>query len=148
MIYCNLNRLSRYAKPGTHLDTAIRYLQTHDLMKLPMGKTLVDSDNVYINRFDYETAEHNLTEAHPQDIDIHIVLEGAEYVGIADVTAMPNAELTPDGDLLESVRSFPCMCRLEPGDILIVFPEDAHCPKLWCGSTGHVKKVVIKVKDQ
>lgn len=148
MICCKLNRLGRYYGLGKNLDTAIRYLETHDLMSLPIGRTVIDGDAVYVNRFDYETVEHNIVEAHLNDIDIHIVLEGEEQVGVVDTAALSVTERNEEGDLIDSELSFTCLCELHPDDILIVFPEDAHSPKLFCGSSSKVKKAVIKVRDK
>ena len=92
MICCKLNRLGRYYGLGKNLDTAIRYLETHDLMSLPIGRTVIDGDAVYVNRFDYETVEHNIVEAHLNDIDIHMVLEGEEQVGVVDTAALSVTE--------------------------------------------------------
>ena len=148
MICCKLNRLGRYYGLGKNLDTAIRYLETHDLLALPMGKTEIDGEAVYVNRFDYETVEHNIVEAHLNDIDIHLVLDGEEQVGVVDTTALRVTERNEEGDLIDSELPFMCLCKLQPGDILIVFPEDAHSPKLHCGSSGRVKKAVVKVRDK
>lgn len=148
MIYCKLDRLGRYYGLGENLDTAIRYLETHDLAALPMGKTAIDGEAVYINRFDYETVAHNIAEAHLNDIDIHVVLEGEERVGVADISELRTAERNEDGDLIDSEIPFSSLCKLCSNDVLIVFPEDAHAPKLLCGSSSMVKKAVIKVRDK
>ena len=39
-----------YKGIAKNIDTAINYIETHDLMALPKGKTIVDGDNVFINR--------------------------------------------------------------------------------------------------
>lgn len=148
MIYCKLDRLGRYYGLGKNLDTAIRYLETQDLAALPLGKTVIDGDAVYVNRFDYETVPHNMVEAHLSDIDIHIVLEGEEQVGVADISALQVTERNEEGDLIDQEISFPCLCKLQPGNVLIVFPEDAHAPKLQCGQPSSVKKAVVKVRDK
>ena len=55
MIFCKLDRLGRYCGLSPHLDAAIRFLEEQDLRALPMGRTAIDGENVYVNRFDYET---------------------------------------------------------------------------------------------
>ena len=146
MIYCKLNRLDRYWGLDRNLDTAIEFLKTHDLMLLPAGKTAIDGDAVYVNRFDYETVTEGVVEAHLKNIDIHAVLEGEEQVGVTDAAALRVKKRNEAGDLIDSALPFRCLCKLQPGDILIVFPEDAHCPKLCCESSGRVKKAVLKVQ--
>ena len=55
MIYTNYQQMERYLGVSDALDTAIRYLKTADLSQLQFGRNDVDGDNVYINRFDYDT---------------------------------------------------------------------------------------------
>ena len=53
MIVGKLTDLYRYTGISKNIDTAINYIKTHDLLALPKGKTIVDGDNVYINRDTY-----------------------------------------------------------------------------------------------
>jgi len=55
MIYTKRKNLYRYLGQSQALDTAIRYLETADLAALTMGRNEVDGDQVFINRFDYQT---------------------------------------------------------------------------------------------
>ena len=52
MIYDKLSNLGLYKGMNKNLDTAIDYLSSHDLNELPLGKNVVDGDNVYINVMD------------------------------------------------------------------------------------------------
>ena len=49
MICDTLQHLVRYRGLHPNLDTAIDYLLTHDLAALPLGRTEVDGDKVFIN---------------------------------------------------------------------------------------------------
>lgn len=55
MIYTTKENLHRYFGISKALDTAIRYLLSADLAKLVKGRNEVDGDQVFINRFDYQT---------------------------------------------------------------------------------------------
>ena len=146
MIFCKKKDLGRYLGICDNLDTAIRFLQENDLTKLAMGKNVIDGDAVYVNRFDYDTAPNPITEAHIRYIDIHIVLEGEEVVGVADVSVLQKVERKEEEDYIGYSGHFQSFNTLRPGDILIVFPEDAHSPKRMSQEVPvHVKKAVMKV---
>ena len=49
MICDTLQHLGRYRGLHPNLDTAIDYLLTQDLADLPLGRTEVDGDKVFIN---------------------------------------------------------------------------------------------------
>ena len=52
MICDTLQHLGRYRGLHPNLDTAIDYLLTHDLAALPLGRTEVDGEKVFINVMD------------------------------------------------------------------------------------------------
>lgn len=145
MIFCKLTRLGRCRGLSPHLDAAIRFLEEQDLRALPMGKTVIDGENVYVNRFDYETGPEAITEGHLRYIDVHVVLEGEEQIGVADVAALEEIERKADEDYIGFRGPFQSVCVMRPGDVLVTFPEDAHSPKRQNGSPCHVKKAVVKV---
>lgn len=49
MIYDKLSNITLYKGLSKNLDTAIQFISTHDLNELPLGKTTIDGDRVYIN---------------------------------------------------------------------------------------------------
>ena len=49
MVYDTLENLSQYTGMFDHLDTAIEFIQNHDLNDLPLGKTEIDGENVFVN---------------------------------------------------------------------------------------------------
>ena len=121
MIYCKIDRLDRYLGLSGHLDTAIRFLQRSGAAELPMGRTEIDGDAVYVNRFAYDTVEEPITE------------------GLREV------ERKEEEDYIGFSGPFQSVCVMVPGDVLITFPEDAHSPKRQHGASCHVEKAVIKV---
>lgn len=148
MIFGRLDRLDRYRGITPRLDKALDFLKTQDLAALPMGKTVVDGDEIFINRFDYETAQTSITEGHMAYTDIHVVLAGEEQIGVADVAVLQQTDRRDEEDFLGFSGPFTSMCTMRPGDFLISFPEDAHCPKLWVSGPCGVKKIVVKVLDR
>lgn len=145
MIFCKQDRLDRYLGLSEHLDTAIRFLQKGGAAQLPMGRTEIDGEAVYVNRFDYETAAEPITEGHLRYIDVHVVIEGEEEIGVADVSALREVERKEEEDYIGFSGPFQGVCVMKPGDVLITFPEDAHSPKRQHGGPCRVKKAVVKV---
>ena len=54
MIFDRLENLNQYTGLFEHLDTAIDYIESHDLSLLPPGRTNIDGENVYVNVFELE----------------------------------------------------------------------------------------------
>lgn len=145
MIYGKLSNISRYKGILKNLDTAIDFLAKADLNILQLGKTTVDGKKVFINRFDYETVPVNIIEGHFDYIDIHIVLSGKEEIGVADVSDLVETDNNPEEDFIGFKGEFTSRSTLNVGDFALVFPEDAHSPKLCSGAACAVKKAVVKV---
>ena len=148
MIIGKLKDLKRYKGLNQNLDTAIDFISTHDLSTLPLGKTEIKGDDVFINRFDYyaEEISNTLLEGHEQYLDIHIVLSGCEYLGYADKSDLTvKTEYNKETDFVEfkgeTLINYPCYSET----FVIVFPEDIHMPKLKINDEL-VQKSVCKVK--
>lgn len=151
MIVGKLVDLYRYKGISKNIDTAIDYIQNNDLMALPKGKTVVDGDNVFINRDTYvaRPLEECFFENHEKYIDIQIVLKGQEVIGYTHITN-PDLKVTtpynPDKDVTKYNYNpkGAVFFTLEEG-FALVYTEDAHLAK--CKANDEiVEKVVVKVK--
>ena len=82
MICDDLKPLKRYQGLNKNLDTAIDYLQTHDLAALPDGRTEVDGDNVFINMMDATLhSDHGFhPEYHKTYADLQIDITGGDMM--------------------------------------------------------------------
>ena len=49
MIYDTLNNLPNYLGISDNLDTAIEYIMARDIQTLPIGRTQIDGDKVFVN---------------------------------------------------------------------------------------------------
>lgn len=148
MIYTKLNNLHRYLGMSDAMDTAIRYIQTADLRTLVKGRNEIDGDQVFVNRFDYQTMprEQAIWEGHIQYADIHVLLSGKEKIGVTNVGLLTETIRKPEEDFVgfegEVLSWFPMTAE----DILIVFPEDIHMVKVMDGEGALVEKACFKVK--
>jgi len=148
MIYTKRKNLDRYLGQSESLDTAIRYLQTADLTQLHKGRNEVDGDNVFINRFDYQTMteEEAIWEGHIRYADIHVLLSGNEKIGVTNVDLLTETVRKPQEDFVGFEGPVLSWFPMTTEDILIVFPEDIHMVKVMDGDATLVEKACFKVK--
>lgn len=152
MITGKLKDIARYKGLHKNLDTAIDYVLNNDLLALEKGKYEIDGDNVYLNRDTYVAKDESecFFETHNNYLDLQIVLSGKEYFGYTDITdagLVVTDAYNPTKDVtkykVDALNR--CLVVLENGGFAIVFPEDAHLPKLKINDEK-VEKVVIKIK--
>lgn len=148
MIYAKKRELSRYLGISPAMDTAIRYLQTADLGELAMGRNEIDGQQVFVNRFDYQTmpAEQAMWEGHIRYADIHVLLSGREQIGVSHVSALTETTRKPEEDFVGFAGPVQTWVPMTTEDILIVFPEDIHMVKVQLGDSCPVEKACFKVK--
>jgi len=147
MVLSNINDFSKYEALNKHFKTLIDYLGKHDLLSEELGKIVIDGDNVFINniKVDGVSADAQVLEMHKKYIDVHILLEGKETIGIKSLhkIAAFSKEYDESGDYMLSDEKADSYVEMTPGDIIICFPEDAHAPAI---SDGVIRKAIAKVK--
>lgn len=148
MIYTDKANMASYYGISHRIDAAFDYIKTGDLLALPSGRNEVRGDEIFINRMSYTTAEEKDTffEAHEQYIDIHVLLEGHERIGISDGAGMKEMKREPETDFVEYEGATEVYCNMTPGKVLLVFPGEAHKVKIKLKEQNAVEKVVVKVK--
>lgn len=151
MIIGKLSDLYRYKGISKNIDTAIDYVLNNDILALPKGKTIIDGDNVYLNRDTYvaKNLKDCFFENHEKYIDLQIVLKGKELFGYTHITN-DSLAVTSDYDSVKDVRKFnndpkgALFFELESG-FALVYTEDVHLAK--CKANDElVEKAVIKIK--
>lgn len=148
MIYTTKENLHRYLGISRTLDTAIRYLLSADLAELVKGRNEVDRDQVFINRFDYQTMEPELAiwEGHAAYGDIHVLLSGREKIGVSDTASLTATVRKPEEDFIGYEGPVQAWLPMDAETVLIVFPEDAHMVKVMDGEPTLVEKACFKFK--
>ena len=86
MIYDELKNISKYRGISANLDTAIAFLEESILSELPMGKTVIDGEKVFINVMEADAKEREeiAFEIHKRYMDIQIDIEGTEAIEIGE----------------------------------------------------------------
>ena len=124
MICDTLDQLHLYKGFHKNLDTAIEFLAAHPLDTLPLGRTEVDGDEVFINVMDADLKPHTGSHAeyHRLYADLQIDLTGGEGWGYAVFGA------------------------LGEGRFVLFFPGELHRPGVEMPGCDRVRKAVVKIK--
>ena len=148
MIIDTLDNAARYFVLGERIVTALKYLKESDCTKLPVGKILIQGEQVYalVQENITKTRDQGVWEAHRKYIDVQFVAAGIEEMGYANIKSLtikkPYDELA-DFALFDGSGSF---VTVPAGSFTIFFPEDGHIPgSAVDGQPAAVRKVVVKV---
>ena len=146
MICDTLEHLGRYKGLHPNLDTALDYLLQHDLSALPLGRTDVDGENVFINVMDAQLHpdEGSHPEYHRLYADLQLDLTGGEGWGYA---TRPGAEVKPfTGDI--GFRDSPDIVTgtMGEGRFVLFFPLELHKPGVVRPDCTAVRKAVVKIR--
>lgn len=150
MIVTDLEHVAEQAVLSTTLRKAIDFLRQVHSQELPDGRIEIDGDKVYAIVQSYETVATDTPkfEAHRKYLDVQYIASGEEAIGWASIDrliigvpydeakdvclgSVPPHEMTP--------------VRLTSGQLAVLYPSDAHAPKLAAGESCQVKKIVVKV---
>lgn len=148
MIFTSKQHIKRYLGIDENLDKAIAYILQHDLSQLPIGKTNICEEDVFVNVMEY-VADNVLDafyEAHQAYIDIHCVSKGIEKmsgVHIENTQESKSYDVVDDISLHQGKSEYTCL--IQENQFLIVFPEDLHEPKIM-HSNELIRKIVFKVR--
>lgn len=147
MIIDTLSHAALYFALGPRLERALRFLQTLDAARAPVGRHEIAGDQVFALVQEYESRplSAGAWEAHRKYMDVQYVAAGAEQMGYAPVASLQTGPYDADKDFLrlEGEGQF---FRLEAGQFAIFAPQDAHMPGLQARGPQRVKKVVVKVR--
>ena len=147
MIYDKLTNLGLYKGMNKNLDTAIDFILSHDLKELPMGKTVVDGDNVYINVIDAKAqpVEERAYEIHKNYMDIQIDLVGVERIDTGDCTKMTSGEYNEAKDLAKVTAEDLAECIIGPENFIVCMANEPHKPNIAVTDDVVLKKAICKV---
>ena len=86
MIYDEISQIDRYFGIHPNLDEAIRFIQSHDLNQMQLGRWTIKNEDVYCMVMETVTKKENETafEVHHSYMDIQIDISGNEKVQISD----------------------------------------------------------------
>ena len=146
MICDTLDQLHLYKGFHKNLDTAIEFLAAHPLDTLPLGRTEVDGDEVFINVMDADLKPHtgSYAEYHRLYADLQIDLTGGEGWGYTNLPGEEAGEFT--GDIGFRTSPDAVSGTLGEGRFVLFFPGELHKPGVARPGCAHVRKAVIKIR--
>lgn len=147
MIVSNLQNSARIEALHPLFKPLFDYVETHDLLHMDLGRIDIDGDNLFILNINPECVaqDKQLLEVHRVYIDVHILLEGAERIGWKALENV-SQEVKPyeeEGDCALYSDSATTWIDLQPGQFMIVYPEDPHAPVV---GQGKIRKLIAKVR--
>lgn len=147
MILTNLKNFDRYVSLHPQFAAVKKALETTDFLSLELGRFEIDGDNLFINNVQPTcvSEETQPLEMHVDYIDIHVLLEGKETIGYkaTEEVEVYSQDYDKEGDCALTKEAATSVVNLLPGDMCIVYPEDAHAPII---GEGEIRKLIVKVK--
>lgn len=137
-----------YKKHPDRWKKVFQYLATNDLLKLPVGNSVLDA-NINVKVQEYNTREfgEQRLEGHRQYIDFQYVITGSEFMGSGKLSeAKEVAPFDPKRDW--GGYSLPILPYYIANSsyFFIFFPEQVHLTNLQVGDKAPVRKIVFKIK--
>ena len=151
MILSTISDLHRYESINPLFSKAFSALNTLSQQHFQKGRHEVDGDRIFINATEYETrpASESCMEHHKRYIDVMWMVSGEEIIGtcpvaqLQEITKPYSSEI--DAALAKLVPVY-TEVKIGAGDVVILFPEDAHAPSMDLHGTAHVQKYIAKVE--
>ena len=146
MICDTLQHLTRYKGLYKNLDTAIDYLLTHDPASLPLGRTEVDGEEVFINTMDatLHSDDGYHPEYHKKYADLQLDITGSEGWGFTTNPGREIGDFTGDCGFQDSASVV--TGALGEGRFVLFFPTELHKPGLVQHGCVGVRKAVVKIR--
>ncbi|MDE5910564.1 MAG: YhcH/YjgK/YiaL family protein [Lachnospiraceae bacterium] len=147
MIYDKISNLKLYKGMNKNLDTAIDFITSHDLNKLPLGKTVVDQDMVFINVMETvaDSIEERQYEFHKYYMDIQMDLVGTERIDTGDCNGAKYISYNEEGDVGNVITADLGGCLIGSENFIICMAGEPHKPNIAVSDDRFLKKVVCKV---
>jgi len=147
MIYDIIKNIGKYRGQSMWLDKAINFLETTDLKSLPIGRTEIEGDKVFLNVMEAEAKEADEIkfEMHKKYMDIQIDIEGTENIEIGLKIEDVIETYREDRDLEIVDCSESVVCSMGKGRFIICMPEEPHKPGIAAVENLYLKKCVFKI---
>ena len=151
MILTTVSQLNRFTSLNPNFAKAFAALAELAAAPFMKGRHDVDGDKVYINAAEYDTrpVEVSGMEHHKRYIDVMWMVSGQETIGVCDtseLTEFTMAYSEKDDAALAKLVPVYTEVKIKAGDVVILFPEDAHAPSMQLDGLSHVQKLIAKVE--
>lgn len=147
MLYDCLENISQYTGLFDNLDTAIDYIENNDLSLLPLGKTAIDGDRVFVNVMEAEPkpTDEIEFETHSLYMDLQMDLEGVELFEVALGELTESKPYNNETDFASYKADTSCAGILGEDRFVVFMTEEPHKPTIKAQGCDKVKKCVFKI---
>ena len=133
-----------------YINAVFEFIYKNDLLALPNGKTVIDGENVWVNRSSYvgKEKEECKIENHHNYLDLQLVIKGVEGIGYVHIDRNGVKEMAPYDSVKDKcnfVGDVDGIIYLHDGDFVLVWPEDLHQPQIKYNDEI-IEKAVFKIK--
>lgn len=147
MIIDSITGFERYLNQHPAFEKAFKFLRSQNMEALFTGRYDIDGDNVFalVSEEEGKALEEAKLEVHDSYIDIQLLISGSETMGWKDRARcnVGAGEYNDAKDVAFYDDEPDAFFVLEPMNIAVFFPHDAHAPMI---GEGMIKKVVVKVR--
>jgi biofilm protein TabA len=159
-LFGSLSTVRSQLAPSPAFDAAFRYVEraltpgseeARRIAAVPEGKTervelgagVFALEQAYVAK----PAAAGKWEAHERFIDVQVVVDGRELMGVVEVSRLTLAEdYRAERDLMfYAPLEGGSTLRVAAGEAAVFFPADGHMPSLADGEPALVRKTVVKV---
>lgn len=147
MIFDKLANIAVYKGMNPNLDTAIDFLLSHDLEALPLGRTEIDGDNVFLNKMEAAAAPAHTKqfEVHKKYLDVQIDLSGVERIDTGERLPLDSFDFSEEKDVGFTDCGTFASCILGPGNFTVCMTGELHKPGIAVTEATSLVKCVLKV---
>lgn len=130
------------------LQSKLQLLKEMDFSQYPAGRHDLDSELFFfLNEYETKEASDCFWEAHRKYLDFHFILEGKENIAVDHIQHQKvKEEYNEEKDAIFFTGDISTVITMNPGDVMICFPEDSHMAGVIASEKQNVRKVVLKVK--
>jgi YhcH/YjgK/YiaL family protein len=148
MIIDKIANASMYYNINPGLEKVFNFIQEQDLAAITPGKYKIDGcdADVKIQEYTTKNPEDVEWESHKYHLDIQCLIWGEERIGYASIDGIkPIKEYDEAADKLILERTNGDFITLKGDKFVIMFPQDAHQPRVAAETPLPVKKIIVKI---
>lgn len=151
MILDTICNAKRYEALSPRLAVALKAAEAFAVNPYVTGRTDLEGDMLFLLANEYKTkplCEESLMEAHRKYVDIMYMVEGEELIYVKPTEELREITMPYDNAkdaLLAKVDDNLTAVRLQAGQFVVLYPQDAHCPGCSVTSSQTVKKIIVKM---
>ncbi len=148
MIIDQISRISLYLNVHPGLSKITEFLKNID-PNIINGRYEIDDDRVFALVQEPVQTKYELTnlEAHRKYIDMHVLLKGHEYIGIANLNKQKvKGKYDKGNDIVFYADDGSNKIHLHQNYFCFIWPHEGHKPNCYSDIPCNTRKVVFKLK--